>query len=369
LQGNGATASSARVNDNTQGGWRYGANDTGSTTNTFASSEFYFPSYLTSQAKPYSLITATENNATTGYINSLAELYNSTSSISSITLSVGGGSYNFDTGSSFYLYGVFNGPETLPSTPTIGTATATGGSTATVAFTPTSATGVDASYTALSTPGSITATGNSSPVSVTGLTPGTAYTFQVKANNPGGSSAYSSASNSVTPVAGDYYSIASTELTNGSTTLTFSSIPQTYTHLQIRFSAFVSTANDVLQMRYNGDSSGYRYHEMYAVGAAYSASGVASNQAQIRLYGFDYGTITGVPVVGIVDVSNYSSTDRYKTGLIFSGTNNNSATQTELNLISTLYQSTSAITSITIYIQGVSTFVSGNVALYGIKGA
>ena len=108
LQGNGASASSARVSGNGQPTWRYGANDTGSTTNTFASSEFYFPSYVASQTKPFSLITATENNATTGYINSLAQFYNSTSSISSITLSVGGGSYNFDTGSSFYLYGISN---------------------------------------------------------------------------------------------------------------------------------------------------------------------------------------------------------------------------------------------------------------------
>ena len=108
LQGNGTTAASARVTGNGQSGWRFSANDTGSTTNTFAASEFYFPSYTASQAKQFSLITATENNATTGYINSLAQLINSTSAISTIMFSLGSGSYNFDAGSSFYLYGISN---------------------------------------------------------------------------------------------------------------------------------------------------------------------------------------------------------------------------------------------------------------------
>lgn len=55
------------------------------------------------------------------------------------------------------------------------------------------------SYTAVSTPGSITGTGASSPVTVTGLTNGTPYTFKVKATNAVGDGPLSSASNSVTP--------------------------------------------------------------------------------------------------------------------------------------------------------------------------
>jgi hypothetical protein len=89
--------------------------------------------------------------------------------------------------------------QSLPSVPTIGTATDGGtGTTVSVAFT---AGGIAGSnYTALSTPGSITATGTSSPITVSGLTSGTAYTFQVRATNNVGNSAYSAASNSVTPV-------------------------------------------------------------------------------------------------------------------------------------------------------------------------
>ena len=91
----------------------------------------------------------------------------------------------------------------VPGTPTIGTATA-GNTTASVVFTVPTYTGKGGAvtYRVLSTPGSITATGSSSPITVTGLSNGTAYTFQVRTETSYGvNSSYSSASNSVTPVA------------------------------------------------------------------------------------------------------------------------------------------------------------------------
>jgi hypothetical protein len=97
---------------------------------------------------------------------------------------------------------------TLPNAPTIGTATA-GSGQASVAFTPSTNTGgngvftVSATYTATSSPGSITGTGSSSPITVTGLTNGTAYTFTVAGTNAYGTGPSSAASNSVTPLALD----------------------------------------------------------------------------------------------------------------------------------------------------------------------
>ena len=88
---------------------------------------------------------------------------------------------------------------TVPQAPTIGTATAGEGS-ATVTYT-TGATGgaTITTFTATSTPGTLTGTG-ASPITVSGLTNGTAYTFKVKATNANGTSLESAASNSVTPV-------------------------------------------------------------------------------------------------------------------------------------------------------------------------
>jgi hypothetical protein len=87
-----------------------------------------------------------------------------------------------------------------PGAPTIGTATA-GNAQATVSFTaPTSDGGSPiTSYTATSSPGGLIATGASSPLTVTGLSNGTAYTFTVTATNAAGTGSASSASNSVTP--------------------------------------------------------------------------------------------------------------------------------------------------------------------------
>lgn len=91
-------------------------------------------------------------------------------------------------------------PASAPGAPTIGTATA-GNATATVPFTANADDGgLDVtSFTATSNPGSITGSASSSPITVSGLTNDTAYTFTVTATNAAGTSAASAASNSVTP--------------------------------------------------------------------------------------------------------------------------------------------------------------------------
>lgn len=90
-----------------------------------------------------------------------------------------------------------------PGTPIIGTAVA-GANQATVNFTAPSYTGKPNSsltYTAVSSPSSIQATGSSSPIVVTGLNAGTSYTFTVKLNNTIMDSDFSLSSNSVAPTA------------------------------------------------------------------------------------------------------------------------------------------------------------------------
>jgi hypothetical protein len=92
------------------------------------------------------------------------------------------------------------GLATPPGAPTAVSAVA-GNGQATVSFTaPTNTGGADiTSYTVTSSPGAFTGTGASSPIIVTGLTNGTAYTFTVTATNSAGTSAASSASVAVTP--------------------------------------------------------------------------------------------------------------------------------------------------------------------------
>jgi len=93
---------------------------------------------------------------------------------------------------------------TVPGAPTIGTAVP-GNTTAGVVFTAPADNGgaTITSYTATAfiggSPTAITATGATSPITVSGLTNGTSYTFKVKATNSAGTGPESAASNSVTP--------------------------------------------------------------------------------------------------------------------------------------------------------------------------
>jgi len=88
----------------------------------------------------------------------------------------------------------------VPDAPTIGAATG-GNASASVAFTAPANIGGGAitGYTATATPGGATGTGASSPVTVSGLSNGTAYTFNVTATNAYGTGPASASSNSVTP--------------------------------------------------------------------------------------------------------------------------------------------------------------------------
>ena len=101
---------------------------------------------------------------------------------------------------------------TAPGEPT--NVTAVGGNgQATITFTPPVADGGSSilDYTVTSSPGNITATGSGSPITITGLTNGTTYTFRVKARNDIGSSLDSGASNSVIPgVASNTFSVIAT---------------------------------------------------------------------------------------------------------------------------------------------------------------
>ncbi|WP_370677749.1 Ig-like domain repeat protein [Pleomorphomonas sp. PLEO] len=97
------------------------------------------------------------------------------------------------------VYNIFK-YASAPDAPTIGTATAGTGS-ASVTFTAPSSDGGSAitGYTVTSSPGGKTATGTASPITVTGLTNGTSYTFSVSATNEVGTSNASADSNAVTP--------------------------------------------------------------------------------------------------------------------------------------------------------------------------
>ncbi|AOG24477.1 choice-of-anchor U domain-containing protein [Acidovorax sp. RAC01] len=110
----------------------------------------------------------------------------------------------------------------VPSAPTIGTATA-GDTQAAIAFTAPASNGGSSitAYTVTASPPDVApVNGASSPIVITGLTNGQAYTFTVTASNSAGESPSSLASNSVTPRATQTITFASPGAQNFGTTPT-----------------------------------------------------------------------------------------------------------------------------------------------------
>jgi hypothetical protein len=262
---------------------------------------------------------------------------------------------------------------TVPQAPTIGTATDAGtGTSVTVAYTAGATGGAAVStFTATSSPGSLTGTG-ASPITVSGLTTGTAYTFTVTATNANGTSTASAASNSVIPVVPSAFESIATATPSSASTVTFSSIPSTYTHLQVRYLIRTTSGGNYVSLRLNDDTgSNYAYHSLMGDGSTTIARGTTAANFIEVMEDFNEGTVASPsPNVGIIDIHDYASTTKNKTVRAFVGGDNNSTVTTRGNvhLASGLWLSTSAVNSLTIFSQQQWAF-STVFSLYGIKGA
>ena len=165
---------------------------------------------------------------------------------------------------------------------------------------------------------------------------------------------------------GAYESIASATPVSVNN-VTFSSIPSTYKHLQIRYSVRGSSGGLSLYMQLNADTaSNYSNHVLNGYGTAASAEGYA-NQSQNPVGPVYNGTSATYQTVGIIDIHDYASTTKNKTVRTFAGQDSNGSG--DVDLLSFNWRNTNAVTSIKFYVPGAGTFVAGStVSLYGIQG-
>ncbi len=164
-----------------------------------------------------------------------------------------------------------------------------------------------------------------------------------------------------------FESIATTTVgAGGQSTITFSSIPATFTHLQIRvFARDTASANQSMSIRLNSDSgSNYSYHRLYGLGSSVGSDATA-NASQMLLGVYTNDSDNFSPTVA--DILDYANTNKYKTLRTLSGWDNNSSGR--VFYMSGSWRSTSAITSITITPETNSFTQYSQFALYGIKGA
>ena len=273
---------------------------------------------------------------------------------------------------------------TVPQAPTIGTFTDGGtGTTGTLSFTAGATGGSTITGYKFSTDGTnySAASGTTSPFSLTGLTAGT-YNFSLKATNTNGDSLASGNASGTVITPNSFESIATYTATGGETSFTFSSIPQTYKSLQIRW-MYRDAGNGTvagtcsLAVNMNGTTDDLPYHQLYgngtsAVANGYSntsgsyylvyGAGILANTASANMYG-----------VGIMDILDYSTTTKLKTIRTINGSERNGLANSVgepgiINLSSSFRTTnTNAITSVKLQ-SWYNSFVAGTTfALYGIK--
>jgi hypothetical protein len=154
----------------------------------------------------------------------------------------------------------------------------------------------------------------------------------------------------------------------GATSITFSNIPGTYTHLQLRSFGGVDTVNRDIYMRFNNDTaSNYSAHLLYGTGSSAAAYSPPTTDSIYWSVGNNYGAANSFGAA-VADILDYANTNKYKTVRSLYGYDNNNTTG-QLNFASGNWRSTSAITSITIFPQSGNIIQYSSFALYAVKGA
>jgi hypothetical protein len=181
------------------------------------------------------------------------------------------------------------------------------------------------------------------------------------------------ASQNYSRITGSYDSISTVTVgAGGSSSITFSSIPSTYTHLQVRGIGRTARSGvhiDGLYLQFNGDTgTSYSSHTMYGSGtgvASYSIINTDSPQSGAGLAGSTAGT--NVFGVSILDILDYTNANKYKTVRNLSGLETNGLGEADFG--SALWRSSAAITSIRFFTESGTAFQQySQFALYGIRG-
>lgn len=170
-----------------------------------------------------------------------------------------------------------------------------------------------------------------------------------------------------------YQSIATTIVgAGGSSTISFTSIPSGYKHLQVRYIANWTGATPdytVFNYTFNSDTTAnYSYHQLYGAGSSTGASSAGVSTSNLIAPWVPYTTYTNVFGAGVIDILDYANTNKYKTSRALGGFDRNTAPGV-VGLISGSWRSTTAINAITFSFAVGSSFGQySTFALYGIKG-
>jgi hypothetical protein len=169
-------------------------------------------------------------------------------------------------------------------------------------------------------------------------------------------------------------SLGSVTLASATNTITFTNIPQTYTHLHLKayLQANGPGAGAYGDFAYfNSDSTeSYRRHGLYGDGSSASAYVTSGSSDNSKGGFFNYWGATGsIFATSVADILDYSNTNKFKTVRAIAGADNNGSGS--IVLTSCLWRKTEAISSITFQPNlGFGGFVynpGSTISLYGVK--
>lgn len=151
----------------------------------------------------------------------------------------------------------------------------------------------------------------------------------------------------------------------GQTTISFTSIPSTYKHLQIRGTWANAGTSQYASIRFNNDtSSNYAYHDFYGDGANVYTEAVSSTTGIGMAYSSSTTSYTGF----VYDILDYTSTTKNKTIRGIEGRDTNGGGTIALHS-GLWFKTPEAISSIDIYVSTTNNIKQySSFALYGIKG-
>jgi hypothetical protein len=175
---------------------------------------------------------------------------------------------------------------------------------------------------------------------------------------------------------GDFESIATVSVgSGGAASVTFSSISADYTHLQIR--GIARSTNSVtsvnISLQFNGvTSSSYAWHWLYGDGSSATASAGSSDTAAYIARAAGASASSSIFGAAVIDILDYANTNKNKTIRALSiralsGHDNNGSGYAWF--ASGLFNSTNAISSITMNVQDGNFAQYSSFALYGCKTA
>jgi hypothetical protein len=159
---------------------------------------------------------------------------------------------------------------------------------------------------------------------------------------------------------GDFESIATVTVGTATPTVEFTSIPATYTHLQIRGISRNVQATNFMQFN-NDTASNYSSHYVLGDGAT-TIAGVLNST---KMYAFFSTATANIFGVAVIDILDYANTNKYKTIRSLSGGDENGSGYAEL--LSGNWRNTAAITSIKLSTGSGNLEQYSSFALYGVK--